>query len=1258
MTRFSPIPRLGAFAWSPSSDPQYIATASKAGAIDSNFTSTPSIDLWDVESLAKALSSDDVTPVTSVPCDSQFSALQWSPGLPSNPQGILLGALETGQIGLWDGSRIVNGMGSQSLITYLAAHSGPVKSIDFNQLDHNLFVSGAAKDEVFIWDFNHLEAPIKPSVQSIGLDTIESVAWNSMHAPVLATGSSTGFASIFDLRQKREILRIQVAGAAARGAISAVSWNPTSSTKLLTGCASDAAGDLCIWDLRNASSPEHTLKGHTKGVLSAQWCKQDPSLLLSCGMDDRTIIWNPITAQMLGEYSPTGNWEFQVAWNPVNPNTFATASYQGSISVRSLQNLSSKADDSAAIQQSENDFWQGISSSAPVSTVKEYSLTQPPKWLKRPVSATFGFGGKIPCVLTDKATGKSVVKISNYSSSNELESTFATFESAMENKDMNSVIDNRIAENPDAFEWQMLKPILELGSKFDVLEYIGYNKPVSKVKSATVSSESAIVESELPTESLEAPGPASVRPSLDSNGSFDMFPISNPEHITTITKYIISGMYEDAVDVCLENDMLTDAFAIANLGGDECQKKASKAYFDKYIGSSPHTRILCGISLNDLADLVREADLYHWKDILAVIVSHSGDKFKELISILGDRLNSARESTSLNDQNRRNALICYLSGNCLDRVVDIWLEEMKEKEDMLLHSNSYNSSSAFDIHVKVLQELLEKVVIYKDAVKFQDPDLNSNSKEPESYTLRNLYQIAIEYADIAAEFGHGNLATKFAAWVPANYPESKFERERITKLTEKVVPARTAASQISRSTTPYNSMYGSPYGSRTRPNEPVPSAASYSAPGQSSFAPPYNNYTPARAPAQAAPSFPDPQSIANRLPNRPMVPTPSHTLVGMPESVQSAIQHKHEVESHVAPPPKSHFVYPQDTEAWNDLPPAHSLPSSRRAPASQTTAPTASPFPGQQPMQNNTVAAQTPPMTGFSSISRQSSMNVIPPPPKAASLSRVSSVATNIGLGMGEGIIPDQAQQQQPHLPRPPQRANGYGNAAGNVMDSPSLGPSNGSTGPLSNAYAPPPVLSPPPPPNATVNPAVGLPRPPPAVPAPASRTPSAMYTPDPSNPSGPGGGMEPFPTQPLSPARSEAPAPRTRQSTVSTVPKHPRGDRTHIPPSSLGIYEVLSREMERVVTIVPPQHARAVKDAQRRLNILFDHLNNSELSEGLVNELNGLIEKLQARDYDSALAIQIGIQTERMEECGQWMVGVKRLLEVSRAMAASSNVM
>jgi len=87
---------------------------------------------------------------------------------------------------------------------------------------------------------------------------------------------------------------------------------------------------------------------------------------------------------------------------------------------------------------------------------------------------------------------------------------------------------------------------------------------------------------------------------------------------------------------------------------------------------------------------------------------------------------------------------------------------------------------------------------------------------------------------------------------------------------------------------------------------------------------------------------------------------------------------------------------------------------------------------------------------------------------------------------------------------------------------------------------------------------------------------------------------------------------------------------------------EILSRDMQRVATKAPASFAPQVKDTQKRLNLLFDHLNNEELVKPeTIDQLAQLAGALAAREYEVAGKIQLEIQRDKTEECGQWMVSL-----------------
>lgn len=89
---------------------------------------------------------------------------------------------------------------------------------------------------------------------------------------------------------------------------------------------------------------------------------------------------------------------------------------------------------------------------------------------------------------------------------------------------------------------------------------------------------------------------------------------------------------------------------------------------------------------------------------------------------------------------------------------------------------------------------------------------------------------------------------------------------------------------------------------------------------------------------------------------------------------------------------------------------------------------------------------------------------------------------------------------------------------------------------------------------------------------------------------------------------------------------------------------------MQRVKSKAPPQFKQHIVDTEKRLNILFDHLNNEELLKpDTIEEMNELARHLQVRNYDDANALFTDLMTNKTDEGSNWMVGVKRLILFSK---------
>ena len=109
---------------------------------------------------------------------------------------------------------------------------------------------------------------------------------------------------------------------------------------------------------------------------------------------------------------------------------------------------------------------------------------------------------------------------------------------------------------------------------------------------------------------------------------------------------------------------------------------------------------------------------------------------------------------------------------------------------------------------------------------------------------------------------------------------------------------------------------------------------------------------------------------------------------------------------------------------------------------------------------------------------------------------------------------------------------------------------------------------------------------------------------------------------------------------------------------------------MQRIKAKAPAQYKQHVADTEKRLNILFDHLNNEDLLKpDTIQQMNELASNIQARQYDEAVAIFSDLMTNKTDEGSNWMVsfhclrmskrmltvrqvGVKRLIQFSKSTA------
>lgn len=1283
MGRLRSIDRTAVFAWSNGSGTPLMVTGTRTGALDDSFSSETKLELWNLK-LNEVGNDEELKPAGSVTTDAGFNDIAWSEPTDDHPLGVIAGALENGSVDIWDAEKLRNGS-SDAFISRTTKHTGAAKGLQWNPYRHNLLASVGAKGEIFIYDLNNMANPFRLGGAAARADDFECLDWNKQEktAHILATGSSGGFVTVWDVKQKKDILTLNNQG---RKAVSAVAWDPEESTKLATASSSDQDPAILLWSLRNSSTPERTLKGHELGVLGLSWCIQDPDLLLSCGKDNNTICWNARTGEKYGDFAAGSNWAFETRWNPHNPSLVASASFDGKILITSTQSTNSKPEDQAQVNQAldDSDFF-AKAQSLPQSIT--FTIPKTPKWAARPSSVSFGFGGKLVRVST--TAKKSKVSIETFSVETSVGQTAQKFEESLKSGDLDSVLSSKLEAaktDEEKAYWQVIETLNAGSSRKKLREYLGFQDDTADGLANETEKLSVNGEKKPETNgdtSDDFFGSVSNDDSFladlastkgaKTNNPFSIYTGSESDADKSITRSLMLGNFESAMDTCLNEDRMSDAFMIAVCGGQKCIDKVQAAYLRKQgKGGNSYLRILASVVGKNLWDMVHNADLSNWKEVMATLCTYAdGTEFADLCEALGDRLEEAYQADTSDKVKRKDASFCYLAGSKLEKVVVNWVQELREQEKSALDAEEEENN--FSVHAKCLQEFIEKVSVFRKVTNFKD----THEQQEEDWKLAPLYTLYTEYADILA--AHGQLATaeQYLDLLPGKFNGAESAQQRVRQATRKGATAgrqTAAAAQRGNARIPPTQVpigATQPLINQARNPAAGPYAPAGTTPGLSANTPQPGPYAPPDAASQGPYAPSGPYAPAGFQPTQP--PAGPYGGYQPPQPAAS-----------IPPPPRAGTTSPsapplasqtKSVGDWNDMPANFfKQPNSRRGtPAPQ---PISSPFPNATQHVGSPPPPTGPPQVG------QRTTTPLPPPPKAGEApprmtsppvpgmqdnqGRPSSSAGRayappqptggVGSTLPTPAAPPVPRGASPYQP-PPATSNAapssrYAPAPGS-QPSPAPGAAQYGQRPIApNPYAQPPQPQPGPytpqqPPQPTQYgqpPPAAQPTPPPPRAGPPPSGPPRATGPPPSGPprnsvSSPAGNKQ----VQLPQTAADAKAAATENAAPSQKPKYPRGDRSHIPASAQPIVDLLTPEINRIKSVAPAQYKPQVDDMEKRINILFDHLNNEDLlSEETVGQMVEISKAIQAKEWDGAMSAFTEMQTSKLESEGtHWMVSL-----------------
>ncbi|NXH05472.1 SC31A protein, partial [Loxia leucoptera] len=1222
-------------AWSPAQQhPIYLATGTSAQQLDATFSTSASLEIFELDLADPSL---DMKRCATFSSSHRYHKLIWGPhSMTSGDRvsGVLIAGGENGNVILYDSAKILDGE-AEVIIAQKDKHTGPVRALDVNMFQTNLVASGANESEIYIWDLNNFATPMTPGVKTQPLEDISCIAWNRQVQHILASASPSGRATVWDLRKNEPI--IKVSDHNNRMHCSGLAWHPEVATQMVLASEDDRLPVIQMWDLRFASSPLRVLESHTRGILAIAWSMADPELLLSCGKDAKILCSNPNTGEVLYELPTNTQWCFDIQWCPRNPAVLSAASFDGRISVYSIMGGSADGLRQKQVDQLSSSFGnldpfgtgqplpplQLPQQTAPQSVVMP--LKKPPKWIRRPMGASFSFGGKLVTFENSKPPQQPGMEqqlqhphvyVSQVVTEKEFLARSNQLQEAVQSQGFVSYCQKKIDMALADFErnvWAFLKVNFEEDSRVRYLELLGYRKDDLKNKGdctlqckvflplllvdfygifsllkAPAESDGSVpkegdegqtTEEQFLGETLkdhkqetEDLGSAKTTFNISVSGDVDGL----------ITQALLTGNFESAVDLCLHDNRMADAIILAIAGGQELLSRTQEKYFAKM--RSKITRLITAVVTKNWKEIVQSCDLQNWREALAAVLTYARpDEFTALCDLLGSRLENEGDSIL-----QTQACLCYICAGNVDKLVACWTK--------VQDGNSPLS----------LQDLIEKVVILRKAVQL------TQAVDPNAMGAL-LAEKMSQYANLLA--AQGSLAAALS-FLPANTSQpnivqlrdrlcraqgelpagqdglkAPYEREPMAKGRAGPTAGRMQAPQApaqqyyqqgdnppppgfimpgavgpsmppQQATSSNYSMY-SQAGARPAYPQTYQATQQYSGTGGPAL---YQPQQPVAAPASASYPSPAPNTTPSYLPSAPAHSMPSPLYPGQPQPSPTSLN---PISSFPVPPSGTSFQHGRPglpaTSVAYALPtgPTGTLPATSDLPASQRTGP-----------QNGW---NDPPTLNRAAKKKKVPENFLPPVPITAPIMNP--------------LADPQSPMQQPQAPAPPSSAPSFQPAhlpAGQMVLQGGFQPAAQPLGP------------------STMAPTVSKPS------------------------------TEGAPGAPIGNAIQHVQALPTEKITKKPIPEEHLILKT--------TFEALIQRC--LLSASDPQTKRKLDDANKRLEFLYDKLREQTLSPTIISGLHNIVKSIETRNYQEGLNIHTHIvSTSNFSETSAFMPVLKVVL-------------
>ncbi|KAG5510160.1 hypothetical protein JKF63_07056 [Porcisia hertigi] len=628
-----------AFAWSPVvlGNPPLLATASYSGTMDENFSGDAFLEIRLVD--VKVTDETELPVVGRVRLPDRAYRVDWSPY--AGPQGIIGVSCGNGCLYIFSAADVLaagpNGGSEEAsdhprgLLWTVREHAGSaVRGFHFNPSKPHFFATGADDGVWHVWTLQDgatgsVCAPMKVSVISNipNSGAIVHLQWHPKYAHIFATATVGGVVSVWNLKMATRVTALNVSKASHGAQITAIAWNPTAATQLVVGL-DNGHPVLQVWDLRTGVVPLREMSGHTGGITGLAWSEQESSMVASCGSDGRTMWWDPNTGEKLGELQPVGQYLVDVQWCPVLPAVIATSSLTPLLCVSTAQDVSTTGGD---------------------------KLGAAPRWLNKPCGASVNMSLAVASLAPGTAHD---IVLTNLNCAPMSPKT-------SEDQQMMGALAKFPNGSPERTQW-LRDTHHELFAAFSSAQ--NSRQPILDFLSERVTTKKSVAGAGKQGEDDDDPFAAI---SQENQKSYE----------DRTAELVVSGKVEEAVDLCMDEHIFDDAFAIAFLSGGEMVRRVHQRYIAHIAATNPkrrHVLYAGAIASGDFRPLVQAH--VPWKEVLSTIVAFvMGDRFADACNLLGDALRD--------QQKYEGAYHCYVCARNVDAVVDLWRLEKRPSREVV-----------------------------------------------------------------------------------------------------------------------------------------------------------------------------------------------------------------------------------------------------------------------------------------------------------------------------------------------------------------------------------------------------------------------------------------------------------------------------------------------------------------------------------------------------------------------------------------------